>query len=169
MTPDTGTVADGTRRGTPGSDPCRGRSVRVARSCGARGARQFDSRSTSSPCRSLSSRTGYYRGTPRSLSCHVSPVRAIPCAAHAVPRSLMVSRGIATRFLLADDRAATSSLKSVQPFDISDPSSGWAPGVPAESMSDQWRLQKGGKLMGWYGRVIHGDSRCGIDLSRDST
>ena len=35
----------------------------------------------------------------------------------------MVSRGIATRFLLADDRAATSSLKSVQPYDISDPSS----------------------------------------------
>ena len=38
-------------------------------------------------------------------------------------RSLMVSRGSTTRFLLADDRVATSSLKSVQPFDISDPSS----------------------------------------------
>ena len=40
---------------------------------------------------------------------------------------------------------------------------------PAYSMSDQWRLQKGGKLMGWYGRVRHGETRCGIDLSRDST
>ena len=36
-------------------------------------------------------------------------------------------------------------------------------------MSVPWRLQKGGKLMGWYRRVIHRDSRCGIDLSHDST
>ena len=44
-----------------------------------------------------------------------------------------------------------------------------ADAVPAYSMSDQCGLQKGGKLMQRYARVIHGDSRCGIDLSRDST
>ena len=42
-------------------------------------------------------------------------------------------------------------------------------GRPAYSMSVPWRLQKGGKLMQVYARVIHGDTRCGIDLSRDST
>ena len=47
--------------------------------------------------------------------------------------------------------------------------SGWAPGVPADSMIVPWRLQKGGKLITMYYRVVHGGSRCGIDLSRDST